>query len=175
MKANEFMFVDNFEFEGIRFLPRRILSDQRGVFRRIYDIEDKSFEPIQISFSSNPQTGTLRGLHYLDQSKVEYKIVECVSGSVFDVIVDCRKNSSNYLNWTSISLSSKSEFAILISPGFAHGYLTMEDKSSLIYQMSSSFDSTMERGLCWNDPSIGINWPDIPKTISQKDSSWPLV
>lgn len=175
MKASEFMFVNIDDFEGIRILPITISYDERGKFRRIYDAENRPFEPIQISFSSNIRAGTLRGLHYLEPQKDEYKIVECVSGSIFDVIVDCRKDSSNYLNYTSLLISAQSKFALLIPPGFAHGYLTMQDNSSLIYQMSSSYDSTMERGLYFNDPSIGIKWPQIPTVISQKDSSWPLM
>jgi dTDP-4-dehydrorhamnose 3,5-epimerase len=174
-RANNQVFIEFEEFKDVVLIAKSIPRDGRGVFRRIYDVQDTRIEPAEISFSHNTHTRTLRGLHYLEESQMEYKVVECVSGSVFDVIVDSRPSSPNYLDYTNIIVSSDSEFAILIPPGFAHGYLTLEDNSSLIYQMSSPYESKFERGLRWNDPSIGIEWPASPKVISDKDSHWKFV
>jgi len=162
-------------FDEIELVPKKQYVDGRGTFRRVYDSSDSKFLANQISFSGNLKKGTLRGMHRLDEIKQEFKLVECVSGSIFDVLVDCRPQSINYLNHVAFQISSQSEFAVLIPPGFAHGYLTLEDNSNLIYQMSVHYDSNLEIGLRWNDPALGISWPMDPNSISPKDSTWPLL
>jgi dTDP-4-dehydrorhamnose 3,5-epimerase len=162
-------------FKAIKLVSRKVSFDQRGTFRRVLDSQENEFLPKQISFSRNINPLTLRGMHFLDERKQEFKIVECVSGSLFDVIVDCREYSANYLDYTNIRLSEDSDFAVLIPPGFAHGYLTEEPNTSLIYQMSTEYDVQYEKGFRWDDPRVKIDWPFQPKYISDKDSSWKLL
>jgi dTDP-4-dehydrorhamnose 3,5-epimerase len=169
------MFIELEAVKEIKLVSRKISLDHRGTFRRIFDTQENEFLPKQISFSRNIHPFTLRGMHFLDEIQQEHKIVECVSGSLFDVIVDCREDSASYLDYTSIRMSEDSEFAILIPPGFAHGYMTEEPNTSLIYQMSALYDSQNEKGVRWNDPRLKIDWPFQPKYISDKDSSWKLL
>lgn len=169
------MLVPLETFTDIKLLPRNVNTDQRGVFRRVYDSEDGTFLPRQVSYSGNLNSGTLRGMHRLDEIKQEFKVVECVAGCILDVIVDCRPYSINYLNHSAIEMSASSDFAILIPPGFAHGYITLKPDSSLIYQMSVGYDPNFEIGIRWNDPKIGIIWPTRPIHVSVKDSTWPLL
>ena len=162
-------------FPEIQIVARKIQSDSRGVFRRIYDSEINEIAAKQISYSGNKKRGTLRGMHYLEESRQEFKLIECISGSVLDVVVDCRTESVNFLNHATIEISAESDFAMLIPPGFAHGYLTLEDNSNLIYSMSAQYEASYERGIRWNDPKVGIDWPVDPCLISLKDSAWPLL
>jgi len=169
------MYVELQAFNAIKLVSRNISFDNRGTFRRVFDSQENEFVPRQISFSKNINPLTLRGMHFLDESQQEFKIVECVSGSLFDVLVDCRVSSENYLNYTSIKLSEDSGFAVLIPPGFAHGYITQEPNTSLVYQMSAEYDVLHEKGLRWDDPSVRIDWPFQPSFISDKDSAWELL
>ena len=162
-------------FSEIQIVARKIQSDSRGVFRRIYDSEKNEITPRQISYSGNKEKGTLRGMHYLEESRQEFKVIECISGSIHDVVVDCRPESENFLDHITLEMSAESDFAILVPPGFAHGYLTLEDNSNLIYQMSAQYEASYERGIRWNDPMVGIDWPVDPCLISLKDSAWPLL
>ena len=169
------MFIELEAFKVIKLVSRKISLDERGTFRRVFDSQENEFLPKQISFSKNIYPLTLRGMHFLDETEQEYKIVECVSGSLFDVIVDCRQYSASYLDYTNIRMSEDSDFAILIPPGFAHGYITEKPNTSLVYQMSTEYDAQYEKGLRWDDPSVKIDWPFRPNYISEKDSSWKLL
>jgi dTDP-4-dehydrorhamnose 3,5-epimerase len=168
-------------FPEIKIISYSIHSDNRGSFQRIFEIENlkslqKHLDLKQISFSTNKSGGVIRGLHAMDLKVEEYKICACVSGSILDVIVDVRPYSKNYLNHIVTELNGKSGNVILIPPGFAHGYLTTSDTSSIIYAMSTNYEEKNEIGFRWNDPKININWGIItPNYISKKDSMLPLI
>lgn len=165
--------------EGVSEILRTKHHDSRGWFERIYDFDlaqpCTSDGPVsQISLSQNSKKFTLRGLHGMDSNNIETKIVECLIGGVFDVVVDLRPNSSTYLDHMTFMLEDSSPRAILIPPGCLHGYLTLTDQSLICYQMSTPYNSESEVGLRWDDPTFGIDWPASPHHISQKDLSWAL-
>jgi dTDP-4-dehydrorhamnose 3,5-epimerase len=119
------------------------------------------------------RSGTLRGLHYQTAPYEEAKLVRCVRGAVFDVVVDLRRTSPTYLGWFGTSLSGDTRSMLYVPPGCAHGYLTLEDDSEVIYPVSAPYAAAAERGVRWDDPAFGIEWPVTPTLVSPKDQSWP--
>jgi dTDP-4-dehydrorhamnose 3,5-epimerase len=148
-------------------------SDGRGTLVRIWDEEFAvpEFNLAQGSFVSNPEPGTLRGLHFQSEPFSETKILYCVSGKIFDVVVDLRPSSPTYKKHLEIELGLSEEFVgLLIPAGFAHGYLTLEENSNLIYFMDIPYRKENADGIHWERNGLNIKWPFKPKIISQVDS-----
>lgn len=151
-------------------------TDDRGSFFRFYcENEFKknniNVKWVQMNHSINKKKGTLRGMHFQVEPYSEIKLVRCIKGSVFDVIVDLRKDSDTYLQWQSFELSPENNNAILIPKGFAHGFQTLEKNSELIYLHSEYYNKEYERGLNFDDKSLNIKWPLKKIIISDKDYS----
>ena len=149
--------------------------DSRGSLTRVWDKNSPlaNFNLVQSSFVSNPQKNTLRGLHYQTYPHSENKVVHCVSGKVLDVIVDLREKSETFREHLEVSLGPKETFLGVVIPiGCAHGYITLEENTSLLYFMDKGFFPESTRGLFWNDPLLAINWPTQPDLISERDSKW---
>ena len=118
--------------------------------------------------------GTLRGLHYQDLPHAETKLVRCMAGSVFDVIIDLRANSHSYKKWIGVELTAETRTMLYVPEGCAHGYLTLADDTEIFYLVSEFYSESAERGVRWNDPAFGIEWPITQDlVISDKDRSWP--
>lgn len=154
--------------------------DGRGSWQRVWDparlpTTQKDLVAEQISISTNPNTGTLRGMHYLEEQAQEWKSVVCLQGSVQDVVVDMRQESQTFRSHQSFHLEGQSNDGVLIPPGCAHGFLTLEPKTILLYIMSAPYDSSLERALRWDDPTLGIAWDLEPKVISDRDQSHSLL
>ena len=128
---------------------------------------------VQINNSLSLEKGTIRGIHYQLAPKAETKIVRILNGSVYDVIVDMRPDSSTFLKWFGIELSSKNRMMMYVPRGFAHGFLTLEDNTEAFYLVSEFYDPKYERCLRWNDPFLNIHWPIEPRVVSEKDRSHP--
>jgi dTDP-4-dehydrorhamnose 3,5-epimerase len=150
-------------------------NDDRGSFTKVFRSDSIGKEFKEVSVARTRSAGVLRGLHYLEISAGEDKHVFCLEGEVWDVVVDIRENSPRYLQHEAFLLSSNHKQTLLIPPGFAHGYLTLTDSVTILYAMSATYDSSLERGIRWDDPILQINWPLVPQLISKKDLSWPLV
>ena len=153
-------------------------EDERGAFARTYDQEVFSRAGLPTSWphcntSWNKRRGTLRGMHWQAAPKEESKLVRCTAGHVYDVAVDLRRASPTYLNWFGVELSANRRNALLIPVGFAHGFLTLSDDSEVYYQMGALYDSALQRGARWNDPSFAIVWPFEPAVISGRDAGFP--
>ena len=153
--------------------------DERGLFARtrcVNEFADNGLvaEFVQDSVSFNEIAGTLRGLHFQAAPHGEIKLVRCTSGSIFDVIVDLRESSPSYLKWSGQVLSAENRAAFYIPEGCAHGFMTLEDRSEVFYQISTFFHAESARGVRWNDPAFGIEWPRQPARISQRDAEYPL-
>lgn len=151
-------------------------SDERGFFARFFcnaefEIHGLSSNILQINNSLSGIAGTLRGMHYQKYPKAEDKIVRCIRGSLFDVIIDLRPNSKTFMQYFSIELSAENRLALYVPKGFAHGFLTLEDNTEAFYLVTETYSSEHEMGVRYNDPSFGILWPIEPKEISQKDLS----
>lgn len=156
-------------------------ADSRGEWRRV--AESSRFPHLsasdeqtirQVSISVNKKLGTVRGLHYLDISQNEYKNVTCFSGRIFDVVVDLREESSTYGKFMALELTSDGQStSIIIPPGCAHGFQTLEDNSTIAYSMTVNYSSEYDRGINPLDSELGIEWPLAISDISPRDSELP--
>ena len=117
----------------------------------------------------------MRGLHFQNAPHGEAKLVQCVKGSVYDVIVDIRRESATYLRWTGVELSDSNGLMIYVPAGFAHGYQTLDDGANVLYLVSEFYTPEAEGGLRYNDPKLAIKWPVAVSDVSEKDSRWPLL
>ena len=155
------------------------IEDSRGFFSRLYcsnefkrlDLQN-NFKQVNNSYSE--YEGTLRGIHFQIKPKSEAKLVRCIKGSLFDVIIDLRKGSLTYKKWYGEILNSENRKMMYVPEGFGHAFLTLEDKTEAIYFVSEFYSPENERGLHWNDSQIEINWPIEPKIISEKDNNNPM-
>ena len=141
-------------------------ADERGWTEFTRFEESMRYELVTISRLK----GTIRGLHY---NKGQSKIVRCVNGSIFDVVVDLRKDLSTYLKCNLTFLNVDSPFHLYVPDGFAHGYQVLEDYTEVVYLLNKSYSSTL--GLRYDDPLLSIKWPLTPSIISYRDKSWPLL
>jgi dTDP-4-dehydrorhamnose 3,5-epimerase len=161
----------------IRLSP---FADHRGAFSRIYCADellniDHRQPFVQVNHSLNREQGTVRGMHYQRPPKAEIKMIRCLRGKVFDVMVDLRRNSPSFLQWFGIMLSPEAYNMIYIPRGCAHGFQTMEPDSELLYFHTEFYDKEAEGGIRFDDPRIGIDWPLAVKNISEKDAGYPAL
>jgi dTDP-4-dehydrorhamnose 3,5-epimerase len=152
-------------------------EDTRGAFLRSFCREEfqahgLDFLTAQCNISENYVKGTLRGMHFQKTPFSEIKLVRCISGAVFDVIVDLRRDSATYLKWHGVELSAKNRLSLYVPKDFAHGYLALEDNSVVFYQVSEFYHPEVEGGIRWDDPAVEIVWPFKPLVISEKDCGW---
>jgi dTDP-4-dehydrorhamnose 3,5-epimerase len=163
---------------GVVVVDIEARQDERGAFARLQCPEEFAaaghpFAPAQTSLSRNPTAGTLRGMHYQPAPYAETKLVRVVRGRMFDVAVDLRPASPTYRRWVSEELSADNARALLIPEGVAHGFLTLEPDTDVLYQISPAFRPGHEAGVRWNDPAFAIAWPAAPALISPRDATYP--
>jgi dTDP-4-dehydrorhamnose 3,5-epimerase len=161
----------------IQLEPR---TDARGTFARAFCAREFAAQGLRESFvqaniSTNLKAGTVRGLHFQRDPHAEAKLVQCVKGSIYDVVVDMRKESATYLHWTGAELSDANGMMIYVPAGFAHGYQTLLDETDVLYLVSEFYTPESEGGLRHNDPKLAIEWPHAVSEISEKDGRWPLL
>ena len=164
--------------EGVVIVDLDVMSDERGSFSRLHCPEEFAaaghrFTPAQTSLSRNAKARTLRGMHYEAGAHAEAKLVRATRGAIFDVAVDLRTDSPTYLRWTGAELSATNARALLIGKGMAHGFITLEDDTDVLYQIDRMFEPGHGRGVRWNDPAFGIVWPAEPLVISERDATYP--
>jgi dTDP-4-dehydrorhamnose 3,5-epimerase len=150
-------------------------GDERGFFARLFcnkEFEKAGLEKqfVQVNNSLSVDKGTLRGMHYQLPPKAETKLVRCIKGALFDVIVDLRHSSKTFGKWYGQELNEHNRTMMYVPKGFAHGFVTLEKNSEVIYLVSDYYDPKLERGLRWDDPILKISWPIQPTVISEKDS-----
>jgi dTDP-4-dehydrorhamnose 3,5-epimerase len=154
-------------------------EDERGFFARVWDgeeLEAHGLETrvVQSSIAYNHVAGTLRGLHFQAAPFAETKLVRCTRGAIWDVIVDLRRESPTFLEWVAVELTAENRRTLYVPEQFAHGYQTLADETEVWYQMSERYAPDAARGLRWDDPRLGIDWPPTEKrVISARDRSWP--
>jgi dTDP-4-dehydrorhamnose 3,5-epimerase len=161
---------------GLFVIDQTLQEDDRGFFSRRYCAKrfrefDLNTEWQQINDSGNTRRGTLRGLHFQRTPYTEIKLVRCVRGAIWDVAVDLRQDSRTFGKWFGMKISEINRSMLYIPKGFAHGYVTLEDDSEVMYMVSDPYERSAEEILRWSDPDVAIHWPLRPKFISQKDSS----
>jgi len=155
-------------------------ADERGFFARTYCREQFLAHGVTASFaqcsvSYNTRRGTLRGLHWQAEPHGEEKIVRCTAGAIFDVIVDLRADSPTLRRWFGLELDAVNRQALYIPRGFAHGFISLSDASEVLYMISAAYEPGAARGLRWNDPALGIDWPVAPTVISTRDAGFALL
>ncbi len=153
-------------------------GDERGFFARVFcerEFADHGLVTrfIQVNNSLSADKGTLRGMHYQLAPKAEVKVVRCIRGSLFDVIVDLREDSPTFKQHFGVELSAENRRMLYVPKGFAHGFLTLEDDTEAFYLVDEFYAPEMERGARWNDSEFGIDWPLEPTVVSDKDQGHP--
>lgn len=171
------MIFTETRLKGAFIVERQPFHDERGYFSRTFCVDEFKNAGLdtaiyQSNISFNPRQGTLRGMHYQLAPHEEIKLVSCLRGAIFDVIIDLRPTSSTYKEWFSIILSAANHIMLYIPQGFAHGFLTLERESLVHYNMSKPYTPDLSSGLRYNDPAFNIIWPEAPKVISEKDRSY---
>lgn len=167
------------ELSDAWLIEPELISDERGSFARIWcahEFEERGLNPrlVQCNISFNHRRGTLRGMHYQRVPYAEAKLVRCTRGTIWDVIVDLRRESPTYCRWFAVELSAENRRALFIPEGVAHGFQTLTDDSEVFYQMSQTFHPESSAGVRWNDVAFGIRWPDVERRIiSSRDASYP--
>jgi dTDP-4-dehydrorhamnose 3,5-epimerase len=174
LKVIETKFKDAFLIEP------KVFGDHRGFFMESYN--EKVFKElgleyrfIQDNHSLSVEAGTLRGLHYQLEPFAQTKLVRVIRGAVYDVIVDIRKGSPTYGQWQGFILSEENKRQLLVPKGFAHGFCTIVPNTEVLYKVDDYYSPEHDRGICWNDPDLNIDWPTNSPILSEKDSKHPRL
>jgi dTDP-4-dehydrorhamnose 3,5-epimerase len=156
------------------------MGDDRGFFMESYHRAKLAEQGIDVLFvqdnhSLSEETGVLRGLHYQLNPKAQTKLVRVISGAIYDVAVDIRKNSATFGQWVGVTLSAANKRQLLVPQGFAHGFCTTEPQTQVLYKVDEYYSPSHDRGILWSDSAIGINWPTSSPILSDKDRKHPLL
>lgn len=169
------------DLPDVILIKPKVIADERGFFLESYKQSEFFENGISEEFiqdnHSKSSRGVLRGLHYQLNPKAQAKLVRCVSGAIFDVAVDIRKNSATFGKWVGYELSAENKQMLYIPGGFAHGFITLSDYAELLYKTTNEYSAIHDRGIKFDDPDIGIDWPklDIQYILSTKDLNQPLL
>jgi dTDP-4-dehydrorhamnose 3,5-epimerase len=166
--------------QGAYVVEPEPFRDERGFFARTFCKQefariDHTREFVQFNHSMTYLKGTLRGMHYQVPPSAEIKLIRCIRGKVFDVIIDIRKNSKTFLTYFSVILSEDNMKMVYVPEGFAHGFQTLEDNSQMIYHHTEFYTPRNERGLNYKDPAMAIKWPLDPINVTTKDQEYPVI
>ena len=174
------MIIHETRFEGAYVIEPQPVRDDRGFFARVWCEEEMgafglSGRTAQASVSFNKARGTLRGMHFQRAPHEEDKLVRCTQGAIYDVIVDLRSDSQTHMEWQAFELSADNRKTLFVPRGFAHGFLTLEDETEIFYQISEYYVPEAGAGLRYDDPALGIHWPEPIQVISDKDANYPYL
>lgn len=165
--------------QGAYLIDLEKKEDERGFFARLFC--EKEFEKlglkshfVQVNNSFSQKRGTLRGIHYQIPPKGETKLVRCIQGALYDVIIDLRRDSSTYLQWFGAELTYENKRMMYVPEGFGHAFLTLKCDTEALYMVSEFYAPEYERGLRYDDPALLIKWPLEPLVVSEKDRRHPL-
>lgn len=167
--------------EGAFIIEPDRQEDERGFFARVYcreEFESHGLNPnlVQCSLSLSKRKGTLRGMHYQVAPHEEAKLVRCTMGAIYDVILDLRHTSRTFEKWLAVELTAENRKMLYVPEGCAHGFQTLEDDTEVFYQMSEFYHPECARGVRWDDPALGIEWPaPSPIVMSERDMQAELV
>jgi dTDP-4-dehydrorhamnose 3,5-epimerase len=174
--------IKTFNIAGIKLLTPRRIGDERGYFAEIFRADlfaeyCGNWMFVQDNESLSVRPGTIRGLHFQSEPHSQGKFVRCTAGALFDVAVDIRQDSPTYGQWIGETLTPDNGKQFWIPPGFAHGFCTLEPNTVICYKVTGYYSADCDKGLRWDDPAIGIDWPTLadPDTLSPKDRQQPLL
>ena len=170
------MLFEELRVRGAYAITPEKKEDDRGFFARLFC--EKEFAAhhletkfIQVNNSASVHKGTLRGLHYQVSPAEEVKLVRCIKGAIWDVVLDLRPDSETFGLWAAEELTAENRKMMYVPKGCAHGFLSLTDHTEMIYLVSEYYSSALERGIRWNDPRFEIAWPFIPNVLSERDCS----
>ncbi len=168
------------KLEGATLLEPIIHGDNRGFFMESYNEQVMNelginYRFIQDNHSLSVESGVLRGLHYQLNPKAQTKIIHVIAGAIYDVIVDVRKDSETFGQWMGFILSEDNKRQLLVPQGFAHGFCTLVANTQVVYKVDQYYSPEHDRGILWNDPELGIDWPISDPILSEKDKKHPLL
>ena len=172
------MIVTETALPGVLLLEPKVFGDDRGFFLESWNARSFAEAGLDLTFvqdnHSRSARGVLRGLHY-QLKHPQGKLVRVTAGTVFDVAVDVRRTSADFGRWVGYELSDANKRMLFIPPGFAHGFLVVSETADFLYKCTTLYDAPDDRGIAWNDPAIGIDWPDIGMAplLSAKDAAAP--
>lgn len=177
------MDIHTYDIGGLALLIPRHIGDERGYFSETFraDIFAKhigDYVFVQDNESRSGRVGTIRGLHFQSEPHAQGKLLRCTAGALFDVAVDIRHGSPTFGQWVGETLTPDNGKQLWVPPGFAHGFCSLEPNTVICYKVTGSYYSAdCDKGVAWNDPAIGITWPDAadPETLSSKDRDQPLL
>lgn len=176
------MEIQSLDLLGSKLISPHRIGDERGYFSETFradqfanEVGDWSFVQDNESLSALP--GTIRGLHFQSEPYVQGKLVRCTAGALFDVAVDIRAGSPTFGQWVGETLTAENGKQLWVPPGFAHGFCSLEPDTVICYKVTGYYSAECDKGLAWDDPAIGIEWPDIadPNTLSGKDRQQPRL
>ena len=168
------------KIKGVYIITPEPREDSRGYFTRVFAKEELKkigidFSIVHINRSLTVDKGTIRGIHYQKAPREEDKIIQCLSGKIFDVALDLRRNSRTFGQWISQVLDSKNKKMLLLPKGCAHGFQTLEKNTIVEYFVTEYYAPYSELGIRYNDPFFNIDWPIKNAIVSEKDANWPLI
>lgn len=172
--------IDALPLAGLKCITRRKLGDSRGFLSRLFCADELAeagwTKPVaQVNHTLSRVPGIVRGLHYQRPPHAEMKLVSCLSGAIWDVVVDLRAGSPTFLAWHGQVLSAENGAALLIPEGFAHGFQTLEPETNLIYLHSAAYAPEAEAAVRFDDPRVAISWPRSPTEMSERDQHHPYL
>ncbi|MGQ8338392.1 dTDP-4-dehydrorhamnose 3,5-epimerase [Sunxiuqinia sp. A32] len=172
------MIFNKTEIEGVYVIDINKIADERGFFGRSWcqkEMEEQGLNGnvVQSNTSFNKFKGTLRGMHYQVNPYEETKLVRCIRGAIFDVIIDLRQDSPTFKRWFGIELTEDNHRMLYVPEKFAHGFITLKDNSEVTYLVTQFYKPSAEGGIRWDDPEIGIDWPIEAEVVSDRDTMHP--
>ena len=174
------MLFTKTKLEGVFIIEPELIEDERGFFACSWsqsEFQQQGLNPrfVQSNISFNKKRGTLRGLHFQEKPHEETKLVRCTRGAMYDVAIDIRPDSPARYQWSAVELTADNRRMLYIPEGFAHGYQTLTDDTEISYQMSEFYHPESARGLRWDDPALGIEWPLPVAVMSKRDTEFDLI
>jgi dTDP-4-dehydrorhamnose 3,5-epimerase len=165
---------------GVKLIEPAVFGDHRGFFMESYNEEvfrryGITHKFVQDNHSLSAEAGVLRGLHYQLNPKAQTKLVRVTAGAVYDVVVDIRRGSPTYGKWQGFILSAANKRQLLVPKGFAHGFCTLAPNTEVQYKVDEFYSPEHDRGIAWNDPALGIDWPTSSPILSEKDGKHPRL
>jgi dTDP-4-dehydrorhamnose 3,5-epimerase len=173
------MIFTNTRIPGVSIIDIEPRHDERGFFARVFCAKEFQAHSLkattaQCNISFNHKKGTVRGMHYQSAPAAETKLVRCIRGAIYDVIIDLRPSSPTYKSYLSIELTAENRRHVYIPEMCAHGFQTLTDDTEVLYQMGEFYHPKYQRGARYDDPAFGIEWPLPVSVISERDATWPL-
>ncbi|MCU0421870.1 MAG: dTDP-4-dehydrorhamnose 3,5-epimerase [Bacteroidia bacterium] len=174
------MIFTPLDLHGAYLIDLEKKEDHRGFFSRLFCVNEiknheLQFNCVQMNTSFSTQKGTLRGMHFQREPKLEAKIIKCIKGAIADVIIDLRKNSPTFGKWKMLELNDNNRSMMFVPEGFAHGFQTLSNNCELIYWHSNFYSAEFEGGVNYADPILNINWPLKVTEITQRDIGHPML